>query len=332
MSFNPYQVQIEELTKRISESEALLSDPEMMVLAQQEIQQLQAQKQMLEQAASDYALSTTADSTQVVTHEHVNCIVEIRQGAGGDEAHIWGNDLMRMYLRFSERLGLKIEMIDDLVIKIKGRTKELELPGLEPGTLVAAYDIFKYESGVHRVQRVPETEAQGRVHTSTASVAVLPEVHPQAVVLRDEDLDWQFTRAGGAGGQNVNKVNSAVRLTHIPTGLVVFSRQERSQSQNREVALQLIRSQVWELEEEKRLKELGEARSAIGRNQRAEKIRTYNYPQNRVTDHRINESWYDLDGIMEGGLEKVVTTLFERLENPEQETQDTTQLIDSPSS
>ncbi len=308
MPFNPYQAQIEELTRQLNESELLVADPELGQLAKQDIIHLTEQKQQLEQMAADYEQSV-GGSPEAVVHEHVNCIVEIRQGAGGDEAHIWANDLLRMYLRFAERIGLKTEMIDELVIKVKSRTSQLHLPPLDPGTPITAYNIFKYESGVHRVQRVPATEAQGRIHTSTASVAVLPEVHPQAVTLREEDLDWQFTRAGGAGGQNVNKVNSAVRLTHIPTGLVVFSRQERSQSQNREVALSLIRSQVWELEEEKRLKELGEARSAIGRAQRAEKIRTYNYPQNRVTDHRINQSWYDLETIMEGALEEIVVSL-----------------------
>jgi peptide chain release factor 1 len=326
MSFNPYQAQIDQLAHQISESQVLLNDPEMNQLAQQDIATLTQQKQQLEQMAAEYEQSLEG-STEAVVHEHVNCIVEIRQGAGGDEAHIWANDLLRMYLRFAEKIGLKTEMIDELVIKVKSRTSQLELPPLEPGTPLTAYTIFKYESGVHRVQRVPATEAQGRIHTSTASVAVLPEVHPQAVTIREEDLDWQFTRAGGAGGQNVNKVNSAVRLTHIPTGLVVFSRQERSQSQNREVALSLIRSQVWELQEEKRLKELGDARSAIGRAQRAEKIRTYNYPQNRVTDHRINQSWHDLDAIMEGSLEEVVQgvhTFFEAEANPE--------ATDSPSS
>jgi peptide chain release factor 1 len=176
------------------------------------------------------------------------------------------------------------------------------------------YDILKYESGVHRVQRVPSTEAQGRIHTSTASVAVLPEIPARAIEIRDDDLEWQFIRAGGAGGQNVNKVNTAVRLTHKPTGTQVSARQERTQSQNREIALEILRSMLWEIEEEKRLQTIGQARSAIGRAQRAEKIRTYNYPQNRVTDHRITTSWYSLETILEGDLFKVIPVVRAKLE------------------
>lgn len=309
MQFNPYQAQIDELTAKIESSKALLSDPELAELAQADIADLEAQKKMLEDAAAQ--LEQGSDSADPATAEHVNCTLEIRQGAGGDEASIWANDLLRMYLRFADTLKLKTEYLDDLVIKFKGRTTLIDLHG--DGTPVTAYDLFMYESGVHRVQRVPATEAAGRIHTSTASVAVLPEVSARAVEIREDELDWQFTRSGGAGGQNVNKVNTAVRLTHKPTGLVVTSRQERSQAQNREVALGLLRSQLWEIEEEKRLQAIGEARSAIGRAQRAEKIRTYNYPQNRVTDHRINESWYDLDRIMEGELEDVVKVVREKI-------------------
>lgn len=320
MTFNPYEAQIEALTSKIEENTLLLSDPELGELAQQEITDLEAQKKVLETAAADYSQATGGEET-VVGAEHVNCIVEIRQGAGGDEAAIWGNDLLRMYLRFAEIVNLKVEFLDEMVIKLKGRTSALSFETDETGASkpATAYDIFKYESGVHRVQRVPATEAQGRVHTSTASVAVLPEVASNAVEIKPEDLDWQFVRAGGAGGQNVNKVNSAVRLTHIPTGVVVTSRQERSQGQNREVAMGLLRSQLWEVQEEARLKELGQARSAIGRAQRAEKIRTYNYPQNRVTDHRINQSWYDLEQIMEGRIEDVIVEVHAGLEEKEVE-------------
>ena len=186
------------------------------------------------------------------------------------------------------------------------------------GEVFYPYQIFKYESGVHRVQRVPETESQGRIHTSTASVAVLPEIQQNAVEIRDEDLDWQFMRAGGAGGQSVNKTSSAVRLTHVPSGIVVTSSRERKQAQNRQIALELLRSQLWEIEEEKKMAKLGKARSAIGRNMRAEKIRTYNYPQNRVTDHRINESWYNLESLVDGDLEKVLLEIREKLESEEE--------------
>ncbi|MDQ3008098.1 MAG: PCRF domain-containing protein [bacterium] len=324
--FNPYQAQLDELAQRIAEATLLLADPEMGPLAQQELHQLNEQKTQLESAAAEYESTQQSNEPSATSPEHVNCIIEIRQGAGGDEAANWGNDLLRMYLRCAERLNLKVEYVDDLVIKVKGRTQLLKDSADNDRDLETvpqtAYNIFKYESGVHRVQRVPATEAQGRVHTSTASVAVLPEVHPQAVTIRSEDLDWQFTRAGGAGGQNVNKVNSAVRLTHVPSGIAIFSRQSRTQSQNREFAMELLRSQLWELEEEKRLLALGKARSAIGRAQRSEKIRTYNFPQNRVTDHRINQSWHNLEIILEGQLEPVVLALSQA-ENDSEKDSDT---------
>ncbi len=315
MSTNPYQYQLDEIAKKIAASELLLADPEMADLAQAEIEELKKERQMLEDAAAQ--MGGDSSSGEMTAEDIVNCVIEIRQGAGGDEAKIWGNDLLRMYIRFIETTKLKVEVVDELVIKVKGRhTIEDEI--------FTAYDLFKYESGVHRVQRVPATEAQGRIHTSTASVAVIPEVKKTAVEIKDTDLEWSFMRAGGAGGQNVNKVNSAVRLLHIPTGLTISSRQERSQVQNREVALDMLRGQLWELQEEERLKALGNARSAIGRAQRAEKIRTYNYPQNRVTDHRINVSWYSLDSIMEGSLEKMLMEVRKGLESGEIETQSET--------
>lgn len=310
---NPYAYQLKMLEERIAQNQALMNDPELGELAKMEIEQLQHEYQQLEAAAAQ--LGAEDDNSAQTAEQIVNCMIEIRQGAGGDEAKIWGNDLLRMYMRFIETTKLKLEIIDELVIKVKGKT-ELNVPN-EAGelvpTLLSAYDLFRFESGVHRVQRVPSTESQGRVHTSTASVAVIPEVKKTAIEIKDTDLEWQFMRAGGAGGQNVNKVNSAARLTHLPTGITVSSRQERSQSQNREIALEMLRGQLWELQEEKRLAEIGDARSAIGRAQRAEKIRTYNYPQNRVTDHRINESWYSLETIMEGDVEDVFLTVRQKL-------------------
>ena len=221
-------------------------------------------------------------------------IMEIRQGVGGDEAKIWADDLLRMYTRYAESSKWKIEVLDDGVIKIKGE---------------GAYDALRFETGVHRVQRVPKTEKEGRIHTSTASVVLLPEVPETEVEIKDGDLEWQFTTGCGHGGQNVNKVATAVRLTHKPTGIVTTARQERSQEQNRKIALSLLRSQLWEIEEEKRRSQIQDSRSKIGRSMRSEKIRTYNYPQNRVTDHRINKSWHKLETIMEGDLGDVVSTL-----------------------
>lgn len=321
MDFNPFQIQLDDIDKKIAENQALMNDPtmdpEMVELARQEIEQLRSEKKMLEDAANSMSGGSSDGGSGGAggPQSFTNCILEIRQGAGGDEAKIWANDLLRMYLRYIETTTLKVEHLDDLVIKVKGRTtmKGLTADNIaEP--VLTAYEIFKYESGVHRVQRVPATEAQGRIHTSTASVAVLPEVQKNAVEIKETDLQWSFMRAGGAGGQNVNKVNSAVRLIHAPSGITISSRQERSQVQNREMALEMLRAQLWELEEENRLKALGKARSAIGRAQRAEKIRTYNYPQNRVTDHRINVSWYNLEGIIEGDLEKMLLEVRAALE------------------
>lgn len=310
---NPYQPQIDQLEQQIVENQGLVDDPELGELARDEVTRLTEQKKQLEAAATTYenALNQTDDAS-TNPGEFKNCIIEFRPGAGGDEAKIWANDLMRMYLRFADLLKLSIQPLDELVVKLKGKAT---LEGFdEPLT---AYQIFMYESGVHRVQRVPATESQGRIHTSTASVAVLPEVPRQAVEVRDDDLEWQFVRAGGAGGQNVNKVNTAVRLTHRPTGIAVSCSSERTQVRNREIALDMLRSQLWEIQEEERLAKIGQARSKIGRAQRAEKIRTFNYPQNRVTDHRINESWHSLDQIIEGNLFDVISVTRQRMQEEE---------------
>ena len=306
---NPYAQQISQLEEKIAENNTLINDPELGELAKLEITDLESQKKMLEEAAEDLS-QNSQDSAKETDTSKSNAILEIRGGAGGDEAKIWANDLMRMYIRFIESVDMKAEYIDDLVIKIRGKVTIGE-------EKIHAYDFFKYESGVHRVQRVPSTESQGRIHTSTASVAVLPEVKENAVIIRDEDLDWQFMRAGGAGGQSVNKTSSAVRLTHKPTGIVVNSRQERKQVQNRQIALELLRSQMWEIEEEKKQAELGNARKAIGRNMHPEKIRTYNYPQNRITDHRITVSWHSLEDTLDGNILKMLTDIRENMEKEE---------------
>lgn len=323
---NPYQPQIDQLESQIQENQQLLEDAELGQLAKQEIEKLTKQKESLEEMAQEFESGMSGEEV-VEGNNFVNCTIEIRQGAGGDEAKIWATDLQRMYLRFIETIGLKVEFLDDLVFKVKGKIKNPseifsvhsdEYPDGEiEAEVLTAYQIFKYESGVHRVQRVPVTESQGRIHTSTASVAVLPEVPKTSVEIKNEDLDWQFYRSGGAGGQNVNKVSTAVRLIHVPTNTVVTCSSERTQVRNREIAMDLLRAQLWDIKEEERLKKLGKARSVIGRAMRAEKIRTFNYPQNRVTDHRINKSWHNLDSIIEGNLGQVMGTVFFSLEKEE---------------
>lgn len=307
---NPYAQQIQALEQKISDNQELLSDPDLSSLAKKELTKLKKQKQFLEKAAKELQDHQATDAEVAPGDHHRNAILEFRQGTGGDEAKLWAQELQRMYIRFAENIKLKVEFINDQVLKIKGATK---LGGLE--TKQTAYQLFKHESGVHRVQRVPVTESQGRIHTSTATLAVLPEVHKTAVKIKEEDLTWEFMRSSGAGGQSVNKTNSAVRLTHQPSGIVINARQERKQTQNREIALELLRAQLWEQKEEKRLRKIGKARSAIGRARRAEKIRTYNFPQNRVTDHRFKKSWYNLEEIVDGNLEEVIATTLDFLRN-----------------
>ncbi len=222
-------------------------------------------------------------------------IMEFRPGPGGEEARIWADDLMRMYTRYGNILGWKVEQLSDMAIRVRGSQ---------------AFTKLQYEAGTHRVQRIPETERHGRIHTSTATVAVLPEIPESEVVIRPEDLELEFFRSGGKGGQNVNKVSSAVRIRHKPTGLVVSAQTERDQYQNRQVALSLLRAKLWERQLLEREKALSEQRSVIGKGMRAEKIRTYNFPQNRVTDHRINKSWHNLEDIIEGKLSKVTEALL----------------------
>lgn len=217
--------------------------------------------------------------------------IEIRPAAGGDEAKIWAVDLVRMYLKYAKARGWDAKPVDESTLQIVGE---------------GAFDEIKNESGVHRVQRVPETEKRGRIHTSTATVAILPEIKAEQVELNPSELEWQFFRASTQGGQNVQKVSSAARLIHKPTGITVTSQQERTQEQNRRIALDLLRAKLWENQQEKRQEKRADYRSAIGRGMRSEKIRTYNYPQNRVTDHRVNKSWGNLDSVVDGNLKRII--------------------------
>jgi len=218
-------------------------------------------------------------------------ILEIRPAAGGDEAKIWSRDLLRMYSRFAEKQGWQTKLLEARTLRIKGKV---------------VFDKFKNESGVHRVQRIPTTERYGRIHTSTATVAVLPEIDDAAININPSDLNWQFYRSSTQGGQNVQKVSTAVRLIHKPTGTTVTCEQERTQHQNREIALQLLRNKLWQRQQTAKENQISQQRAVIGRGMRAEKIRTYNYPQNRITDHRLNKKFYNLDKILNGDLEKII--------------------------
>ena len=222
-------------------------------------------------------------------------VMEFRAGAGGDEASIFAHELKDMYQRFAERRGWKTRVVDDLTLEVSGK---------------GAYDALRYETGVHRVQRVPATEKSGRIHTSTASVAVLPIRAKSTITVNPADLEMEFSRAGGAGGQNVNKVETAVRLIHTPTGLEVRSQAERSQQANREKALAILTAKLEQLhEEEEAKKHAAERKEQIGTGDRSEKIRTYNFLQDRVTDHRLKESWHNLPRILAGDLDAIVEAL-----------------------
>lgn len=217
--------------------------------------------------------------------------LEVRGATGGDEAKIWAGDLVRMYMRYAARRGWKVSFLDENTLLIAG---------------VGAWDGLKNEAGVHRVQRIPATERRGRIHTSTATVAILPEIKESEVTLNPNEVEIQFFRASSQGGQNVQKVSTAVRLTHKPTGITVSAQRERFQEQNRRIAMELLRAKLWEKQEEEKMRTIAGYRSVIGRGMRAEKIRTYNFPQDRVTDHRAKKSWGNLESIMDGELSKIV--------------------------
>jgi peptide chain release factor 1 len=232
-------------------------------------------------------------------------IVEIRQGVGGDEAALWAADLFRMETRYAERRSFTVEQLD-VSPNESGGVKEIVFAVKGDG----AYSIFKWEAGTHRVQRVPETESQGRIHTSTATVAVMPEVEEVEVAIDPNDLKIDVYRSTGPGGQSVNTTDSAVRVTHVPTGIVVAMQDEKSQLQNKTKALRVLRARIYELERERQQAEQAEARrSQIGSGERAEKVRTYNFPENRVTDHRVHLTVHRLDKILEGELDEFTEAL-----------------------
>lgn len=235
-------------------------------------------------------------------------ILEIRAGTGGDEASLFAGDLAKMYQKYAGRCGWKFLILDYSESGARGyKTLIAEISG------TGVYDALKNESGVHRVQRVPTTERQGRIHTSTASVAVLPVVEANRLEIKDSDLEVTFSRAGGPGGQNVNKVETAVRITHKPTGIVVSCRSERFQHANREKAMEILRAKLYEARKEQAVGSVSELRrEQIGGAERAEKIRTYNFPEDRITDHRIGKKFHNIDKILDGDLEPIIKA-FQRL-------------------
>lgn len=275
------------------------TDEEMRELAKEELSDAKKRIEELEQELKILLLPKDPNDDK-------NVIVEIRAGAGGDEAALFASELYRMYVHYAERQRWKVEMINVSESGIGGM-KEVEFMITGRG----AYSKLKYESGVHRVQRVPETESGGRIHTSTATVAIMPEAEEFDVVIDDKDIRIDVMRASGNGGQCVNTTDSAVRLTHMPTGIVIYSQTEKSQLQNKEKAFRLLRSKLYDMELEKRQSEEAEARrSQIGTGDRSEKIRTYNFPQGRVTEHRIKLTLYRIDSIMNGDIQEIIDSLI----------------------
>ena len=297
-AYEAYQTYKKILTD-IDDAKEMVKDPELSEMAHEELNNLEEAKAKLESEIEVMLLPKDPNDGK-------NVIVEIRGAAGGDEGNIFAGDLYRMYVKYAEKEGWKVEELESQEGAAGGYAL---ISFMVKGENV--YSKLKYESGAHRVQRVPETEAGGRVHTSTATVLVMPEAEEFDFELDMNEVRVDITRSSGCGGQGVNTTDSAVRLTHIPTGIVVYSQTERSQIKNKEKAIKILTTRLYDLKNQERENELGvERRSKIGTGDRSEKIRTYNYPQNRVTDHRIGFTINTLDRVMEGELDKVIEALI----------------------
>ena len=293
-SYHAYNRAIQEM----EDAQELMADPEMKALCQQTYQDAREEKERLYRELQILLLPKDPNDEK-------NVIVEIRGGVGGEESALFAHSLFRMYSMYAAAKGWSIELMN---------YSETELGGIKEADFVVsgrgAYSRMKYESGVHRVQRVPETESGGRVHTSTATVAVLPEMEEVDVQLNPADIEMQVYRASGAGGQHVNKTSSAVRLIHKPSGIVVACQEERSQLQNREKCMRMLASQLYEQEQQRLDSQVtGMRRSQVGTGMRNERIRTYNFPQGRVTDHRIGLTLYKIDSVMDGDLDEIIDAL-----------------------
>ncbi len=284
--------------KNLEESKELMNDPEMKDLAEAEMLEAKEKLPKLEEELKVLLIPKDPDDDK-------NVICEIRGGAGGDEAALFAGELFRMYSMYCEKNHWKVEILNENATELGGY-KEISFMVKGKG----AYSRLKYESGVHRVQRVPETETSGRIHTSTASVSVLPEVEDVDITINPSDIKMEVFRASGAGGQHVNKTSSAVRLIHIPTGIVAECQTERSQFQNKDYAMKLLQSRLYSIEKEKRDSEIDSARrSQIGNADRSEKVRTYNFPQGRITDHRIGFSTFRFQNFLDGDLDEMIDNL-----------------------
>ena len=293
-------LELDRLDARESETQTLATDPEMAEMVAEDLKTIVHDRSVVENQIKEIL------AKEIEEEELPNeLVLEIRAGAGGDEAALFAANLAEMYQRFTEKQGWSWKKIDASENDLGGyKDASFEIKG------IGCYKLLRYETGVHRVQRIPATEKQGRIHTSTASVAIMPIRKKFTVELNPSDLEFETSRAGGAGGQNVNKVESAVRVIHKPTGISFRSTVERAQLANRERVLNLLRSKLQQLHDEEELKKNSDARkNQIGSGDRSEKIRTYNYPQDRVTDHRIKQSWSNIPGIMAGNIDKIIDAM-----------------------